>query len=51
MFEVKENGTHYNRGKIDLLCLKKFHIRATVMSAMETSNRVNNDILAKQRQM
>ena len=49
-FEIAEPDGH-NRGEIDLLCLKKFHIRDMVLSAQETCKRVEKDINNRRQQM
>ena len=45
------NNDDYNRGQIDLLCLKKFHIRELVLSAEEEQRIVGLGIKKKQESM
>ena len=45
-FEEREDDKH-NVGNIDLLCLKKFHIRKIVQDAQETCKKVEGDIAVK----
>ena len=41
----------YNRGQIDLLCLKKLHVRESVFGAVEACKQVEKTIKQKREHM